>query len=142
MTFKTSHLIILGIIGVALLNGENVRSTIDKGNQIRQERSEFSDRIRKNRDDARNAEKLSKVALDRYRANCIRVVDTQTQREGYFQEGGTITDDTLRRPLRDGAAVCNSMGDTAVVQDGRIADIARVSTDDIPEMQRILLQQR
>lgn len=143
MTIKTSHLILLGALGVGLANGENVRSSIDKGNEIKQEQRSFNDRIRANRDASRHAEKLSKVALDRYRANCIWVVDTKSQKEAYFQDGATVVDqNALNRPLRSGATICNRLGDTAIVQDGRITDIARVTTDDIPEFENLLRRQQ
>lgn len=139
MTFKTSHLIVLCIIGLAIANGENVRGSISRSNEIRSERSAFHNRIRQNRDQARQAQQLSKVALERYRSNCIMVVDTQTNQESYFEQGDPVFDHTgSKTALRDGAYICNSLGDTAIVQDGKITDIARVTTQDLAEFQSLL----
>ncbi len=119
-----------------------MRSSIEKGGKIRQAQSSFNERIRENRTRARNAAKLSKIALDRYRSNCIFVVDSETGKESYFQPGTGVLDMQLAQPLRPGAFICNKLGDTALVSEaGTIADIARVATPDLPEFKK-LLQQR
>ncbi len=142
MKIKSSH-IIIGLIAVCLISqGENVRGGLKKGDSIRQQQSAFNDRIRRNRTEARQAEKLSKVALDRYRNNCIFVVDDATGKENYFTPGTAVLDTQLAQPLRPGAAVCNKLGDTAIVTEaGTIADIARVAIPDQPQFRK-LLQQR
>lgn len=143
MEIKASHLIIGGVVLIALLNGENVRSSIQKGNSLRREQAEFSDRVRRNRTEARNAQKLSKIALDRYRANCILVVDDTTGKEAYFQPGGAVVDPQLRQPLRDGVPICNKLGDTAIVSAaGTITDIARISIPDRPAFKKLMEQRR
>ena len=139
MKLRTTHLIWLSVALVGLSQGENVRQSVAKGNQIRQQQSEFSDRIRTNREEAKQAQKLSKVAIDRYRNNCILVTDLSTKKETYFSEGQDVIDRQLNRRIRTGATVCNRLGDTAIVDStGAIADIARVSTDDLPTVQKIL----
>lgn len=143
MKIKTSNIIWGSIALLALSQGENVRQSLAKGNQVRQEQAKFSDRIRTNRTEARQAEKLSKVALDRYRNNCILVVDEPTGKEAYFSEGTYIVDAQLGRSLRAGAFICNKIGDTAVVsQAGTITDIARVATPDLQEFRKLLEQRR
>lgn len=143
MKVKASHIIWGSIALVALSQGENIRQSLAKGNQVRRNQTEFSDRIRENRTEARQAEKLSKVALDRYKNNCILVVDSSTGKEGYFQPGTTVLDTQLAQPLRPGAFICNRLGDTAVVsQAGTIADIARVSTPDLPGFKKLLEQRK
>jgi oligoribonuclease (3'-5' exoribonuclease) len=78
MEIKTTHIIIaLGVVAV-LSQGENVRSSVEKQNQERTQRTEFSDRIRQSRLEEREAEQLSKVALARYKTNCVLVVDQST----------------------------------------------------------------
>jgi hypothetical protein len=143
MKIKTTHIIWGSIALIALSQGENVRQSLAKGNQIRQEQASFSDRIRQNRTEARIAEKLSKVALDRYRSNCILVVDEATGKEDYFQPGTTVLDTQLAHTLRPGAFICNRLGDTAIVsQAGTITDIARVATPDLPEFKKLLEQRK
>jgi hypothetical protein len=143
MKLKTSHIIWGSAILIALANGENVRHSLASGNQSRREQSDFSDRIRENRTEARQAARLSKVALDRYRSNCILVVDSATGKENYFQPGTTVLDTQLAQPLRPGVYVCNKLGDTArVTQAGTIADIARVAIPDLAEFRKLLEQQK
>jgi hypothetical protein len=143
MKIKTSHIIIGSVALVALANGENVRGSLEKGNAIRSQQSQLSDRIRQNRLEAREAEKLSKVALDRYRSNCILVVDDKSGKESYLKEGSTVIDTQLGRSLRSGAFVCNELGDTAVVsQAGTVTDIARVATPDLSEFKKLMEERR
>jgi hypothetical protein len=116
---------------------------MERTNQERQERSEFSDRIRQNRLEAREAEQLSKVALDRYKNNCILVVDKDTRKDTYFYPNANVVDSKLNRILRPGVSICNKLGDTAVVSDaGTVIDIARVTTPDLPQLQKLLSQRK
>ncbi|MBD2016173.1 hypothetical protein H6F96_19640 [Microcoleus sp. FACHB-53] len=143
MKLKTSHLIWGGIALIALSQGENVRQSLAKGNQVRQDQAEFSDRIRLNRTEARQAAKLSKVAIDRYRNNCILVVDAQTRQPIYFTPGEAVVEPKLNRALRPGAFVCNTLGDTGVVNaEGNLTDVARVATPEIPQFKKLLEQKR
>lgn len=143
MKIKASHIIWGSIAILALSQGENVRQSLAKGSQIRQEQSSFSDRIRLNRTEARQAEKLSKVALDRYKANCILVSDAKTGIPSYFQPGEPVIEPKLNRTIRSGAFVCNELGDTAVITEvGTITDIARISTPDLPAFKKLLEQRR
>jgi hypothetical protein len=143
MRIKTSHTIIgLGLLAL-LSQGENVRSSLEKSNQVRAEQTAFNDRIRVNRTEAREAQKLSQVALDRYKSNCILVVDEQTKQESYFQPNSLVTDSRLNRSLRPGVSVCNKIGDTAVVSEaGTVTDIARVVVPDLPQLKKLLQQRR
>jgi hypothetical protein len=114
-----------------------------KQNQERTQRTEFSDRIRQSRQEEREAEQLSKVALARYKSNCVLVVDQQTGKESYFQPEGLIIDRQLGKTVRPGLAICNRLGDTALVsQAGTITDIARVTTPDLPELNKLLTQRK
>lgn len=143
MKVKTSHILWVSLAVVALSQGENMRASVEKGSQAKQEQSDFSDRLRKNRTEARNAEKLSKVALDRYKSNCILVSDQETGKETYLQPGALVVDMELGRPLRTGASVCNRLGDTAVVSAaGTVIDIARVTTTDLPTFKKLMEQRK
>lgn len=143
MKIKTTHIIWGSIALLALSQGENVRQSLAKGNQTRQEQASFSDRIRTNRTEARQAEKLSKVAIDRYKNNCILVVDSVSQQQSYFAPGEAVVEPKLNRSLRPGAFICNKLGDTAVVSEaGTITDIARVATPDLPAFKKLLEQRK
>ncbi len=139
----TTSRILLSCLGIIILsNGENVRGSLEQGNQRRLQQSNFSARVKENRTLARNAEKLSKVALDRYRNNCILVRDGRSTKEDYFKEGILVMNTKATSTMRPGAFVCNRLGDTAVVGiDGKMEDIARVTTADQEEF-KSLLQQR
>lgn len=142
MKITTSRILIACVVLVALSNGENVRSSIEKGGEIRAQQSSFNERIRENRTLARNAEKLSKVALDRYRNNCIFVRDGGSPKDDYFKPGILVMNAKATSTMRPGAFICNQLGDTAVVgSDGRMEDIARVTVSDEEEFKK-LLQQR
>lgn len=143
MKIKATHIIWGSIAILALSQGENVRHSLAKGNQVRQDQASFSDRIRANRTEARQAEKLSKVALDRYRNNCIFVVDERTGKESYFQPSQVVLDIQLNQPLRPNVPVCNKLGETAIVtQNGTLSDIARVSIPDHSTFKKLLEQRR
>lgn len=118
-----------------------MKQSIAKNEAIKQDQSAFKDRLRKNRDDAKNAQDLPKVAIERYKANCILIKGQKTGKEAYFREGAATVDTTVNRRVRDDAIVCNRLGDTAVIQDGLITDISRVALADKPEMQNLLDQQ-
>jgi hypothetical protein len=129
----TQLVIVFPLVLTALSKGELVRDSVQTGETIRQEQNDFSKRIRHNREEAKKATKLSKVAIDRIKGNCIRTVDAATKQEGYYQPGAMVFDSKLKRKIRDGAFVCNSLGDTAVIEGGSISDIARVSLADKPQ---------
>lgn len=133
----TQVLIVLPLIAIAVSKGEVVRDSVQQGAVIQQEQSNFSARLRHNRQETKQALKLSKVALDRLKTNCIKTVDVDTKQESYFQPGERVLDTKLKRSIREGAVICNSLGDTAVVQDGVIADIARVSLEDKDQYDRL-----
>ncbi len=139
----TSRIILGAVLLIAISQGENVRKSLDKSNAIRQEQSDFQDRVRQNRTESRQAEKLSKIALDRYRNNCILVVDEATGKESYFQPGTTVVDLQLGRTLRSGVPVCNKLGDTGIVSEaGTLTDVARVAIPDVPTFNQLLAKRR
>ncbi len=143
MKITTTRIIFGAAILIALSQGENVRSSLDKSNALRQEQSQFQDRIRQNRTESRQAEKLSKIALDRYRNNCILVVDQETGKESYFQPGTQVVDVQLGRSLRSGVPICNKLGDTGIVSEaGTITDVARVAVPDVPAFKELLSKRR
>lgn len=143
MKIGTESLMIGALILIGLSNGENVRSSLQKGGDIKQAQSEFSDRIRRNKTEARNAQKLSQIALERYQNNCILVVDSSSGKESYFQPGSTVLDTQLGRTLRSGASICNRLGDTAIVSEaGTIVDVARITIAHQAEFKQLLSQRQ
>jgi len=139
MKIKTSHIILACIGLIALQNGENVRASLEKGNTIRQQQSNFNDHIRENRIKARHAAKLSKVAIERFENNCILVGTGKAGIPTYFRDNQPVLDSQMSAPLRPGAFICNQLGDTAVVsEDGRISDIARVSSAEQDRFRQLL----
>ncbi|MGL5063463.1 MAG: hypothetical protein ACRC62_26065 [Microcoleus sp.] len=126
-------------IGLLVLgNGENIRLSIEKGNQQKVAQTAHSDRVKQNRQEAREAQDLSKVALERAK-NCILIVDKATGKDGYLTEGQAVIDTTLSRPVRPKANVCSRLGDTGITdQNGAIADLARVNESDMPAYKKLL----
>ena len=121
-----------------LMNGENVRKSIDKGNSIKASQTSHQDRLKQNKQEAREAIDLSKVALDRAKS-CIRVVDTDKKVDSYLTEGQIVTDSLLKRPVRPKAVVCSGLGDTGIIDStGAITDLARVTDTDMVTYKKIL----
>jgi hypothetical protein len=124
-----SHLIVGGsLLFIFVSKGEILRATVQEGNTISTNQSTASSESRALREQAKNARKFSKVALERLKSNCIKTVDAQTRIESYYREGEMVVDPKLKRPIRAGAFICNSLGETAVVaEDGSISQIVRVA---------------
>lgn len=140
MKIKTSYLIGGSLLLILISQGNRVGDAVSKSERIRNERSDFSDLVRENKSAARQAEKLSEIALDRYQNNCVLVVDSTTGQEALFQPGeSVVSPEQQNRALRKGLFICNRLGDTAVIsENGTITDIARVSTADIPKFNQLL----
>ena len=130
-----SHLVVGGsLLFIFVSKGEVLRATVQEGSTISANQSVASSESRTLREQAKNARKFSKVALERLRSNCIKTVDAQTGIESYYQEGEMVVDPKLKRPIRAGAFICNSLGETAVVaDDGSISQIVRVALREKPE---------
>lgn len=137
-----SHLIIGGsLLTIFLSKGEILRATVQEGNAISTNQSTALSESRQLREQAKNARRFSKVALERLKSNCIKTVDAQTKKESYYSEGETALDSQLHRTLRPGAFICNSLGETAVIaEDGSISSIARVALKEKPEYDKLFNQ--
>jgi hypothetical protein len=138
MKLTTSQLFLGFAAILVLMNGENVRTSLAKGEQQKTKQAAHNDRIKLNENEAKEAIDLSKVALSRAKS-CIRVLDAATKKDGYLSEGQMVIDSTLNRPLRPKATVCSASGDTGITdQNGAIADLARVVESDFPEYKKTL----
>lgn len=123
---------------IILMNGENIKASINKGNAVKAAQSSHQDRLKQNKQDAREAIDLSKVALDRAKS-CLRVVDSEKKVDAYLTEGQVVIDSLLKRPVRPKATVCSGLGDTGIIDStGAITDLARVTDTDMPEYKKIL----
>ena len=120
------------------MNGENIRASVEKGNAQKAQQTAHSDRVKQNKQEAREAIDLSKVALERAKS-CIRIVDSVKRVDAYLTEGQMVVDTTLNRPVRPKATVCSGLGDTGITdQNGAIADLARVVESDMPAYKKLL----
>lgn len=138
MKITTSHLFLAFGAILVLMNGENIRTSLAKGELQKFKQTQHSDRLRINENEAKEAIDLSKVALSRAKS-CIRVLDATTKKDGYLSEGQMVIDSTLNRPLRPRATVCSETGDTGITdQNGAIADLARVVESDMSQYKSIL----
>lgn len=127
--------LLLGFGLLALLsNGDRIKAELEAGESASQIDRAAAQVARDDRAAARATERTteaeSALALSIYASNCIRIVDAVTQREGLFAPGAPVIDKELNRPVRDGAKVCNSKGETGVVENGGIQQIKRVSAED------------
>jgi hypothetical protein len=130
MNLKTSHLAVVGLLGLLILNGENMRAFSTKNADTATRKDAHKSRVKLEKERSKNTKDLSQVALERYRANCIMVVDGSSKKETYFQPGAAVIDTALNRTVRDGAAICNRLGDTAIVTNGATENIASITAED------------
>lgn len=138
MKLTTSHLFLGFAVVLILMNGENIRTSLAKGEQQKTKQAAHNDRLKLNETEASQAIDLSKVALSRAKS-CIRVLDATTKKDGYLSEGQLVIDTALNRPLRPKATVCSASGDTGITDSqGAIADLARVIESDFPEYKKTL----
>ena len=138
MKITTGNLFLGFGLVLILMNGENIKASINKGNAVKAAQSSHQDRLKQNKQDAREAIDLSKVALDRAKS-CIRVVDSEKKVDAYLTEGQIVIDSLLKRPVRPKATVCSGLGDTGIIDSqGAITDLARVTDTDMPEYKSIL----
>lgn len=137
-----SHLIIGGsLLTIFISKGEVLRATVQEGSTISTNQSTASSKSRQLREQAKNARRFSKVALERLKSNCIQTVDAKTKKDGYYIEGEMVLDSQLQRPLRPGVFICNSLGETAAIaEDGSISSIARVALNEKSEYDKLFNQ--
>lgn len=121
---KTSQLMMLGAIAMLAMNAPELATMQSQQSLIKTTRNQT-------RQDSR-------IALERYRANCARVVESQTFQEGQLVEGWRYVDPATKQPLRDGAAICTKHGDTAISDQGKATDIKRVATQDLQALEQLL----
>ncbi len=77
------------------------------------------------------AELESKTALRRASTGCVLTIDSETGAENYMKVNQPARDLTDKKLLRPGMFICNTLGDTAVVDDfGHVSDIARIVDSD------------
>ncbi|MEO0348826.1 MAG: hypothetical protein AAF282_02110 [Cyanobacteria bacterium P01_A01_bin.15] len=129
MQFKTSH-ILWAIIGLAVLgNGDRIAGTVHESAEQQVEKSTASSQRKQLKQQAREAQKNSAIALDRAKAGCIPIHDQATGKEHYFGNGSTVVDPSTGYQLQEGL-VCNRLGLTGVVDDGVIVDLVMISPED------------
>jgi hypothetical protein len=134
MKVKTTHLLItIPLILVALSKGELIRNSLKESATIQQGQMDFSSQIRQSKEETKQAQKLSEIALQRLKSNCIKTVDFETKKQTYYQIGAEVLDAYSKKPVREGAFICSAVGDTAIIRKGAISEIARVSLKDQPE---------
>lgn len=131
----------LGLIFAGLViigNGENIRTSVQAGEAQKAQKAAFTDRLKQNKTEERQATELSKVALARAKS-CIRIVDAAKRVDSYLTEGQKVIDTALNRPVRAAATVCSGLGDTGITnQNGEITDLARVVDADMAEYKKLL----
>lgn len=100
----------------------------------------YNDRQSQNRATAEAIQSTSKTAqqklvdsgraIQRFEAGCIAIVGEQTgQLVRMMESQGVQVAKGIPTPLDDGEVVCNELGDTGVVKDGKPTDIARIAPE-------------
>lgn len=133
--------IIAGFLLLLIGQGESIRSYLETNSELKTRQLNISQKIVEEKQESRENLKLSKAALDRYRAGCIFVVDPETGADAHFIPGEKVQAamGSPDRNLRAGAVICNRLGETAKVsQAGTVIDIQRVALVDQPEFTEIL----
>ena len=129
MQLKTSHFL-WGVVALVILgNGDRIATTLEESAVQQVEKSAASSQRRILKQQAREAQKDSAIALDRAKAGCIQIYDKETGKESYFNDGMQVLDPNTGNPI-DAGIVCNSLGLTGVVVDGRITELIMVSPED------------
>lgn len=129
MQLKTSHLIWALVALVVAGNGDRIANSLEQSAAQQADRAEAGSERRLLRQQAREAQKNSAIALARAKAGCIRIHDQATGKEHYFGNGSTVTDPNTGYALQEGI-VCNSLGLTGVLVNGQITDLVMVSAAD------------
>jgi hypothetical protein len=144
MRIKATHLFIFFPAALIILSqGDKMKATVDQGSVITQNESTTSSESRLMREEAKNAQRYSKVALERLKSNCIQTVDKATKQPSYYTPGLVVVDMRLKRPIREGAFVCNAVGETAVIDaSGATSKIVRVNLKDKAEYDKLFSQLR
>ena len=143
MKVKTSYLI-YGLVALVLLgNGDRIAGTAHNGAVTSDVKASAASTRNQMKQSAREAQKDSTVALDRAKAGCIRIYeDDGNTKEGYFNEGETVGDPANpAQPIQSGF-ICNSLGLTGEIVDGKIVDLVMISPGDRAEYIGYLAMQR
>ena len=129
MQLKTSH-VIWGIVALVVLgNGDRIAGSLDEAVVQQRGKSAASAERKHLKQQAREAQKNSAIALDRAKAGCIQIWDTTAGVQDFFNEGEQVLDPITEQPIQQGF-VCNQLGVTGVLKDGVIADLVMVSPAD------------
>lgn len=138
MQIKTKHVVWSAIAGLMVMNGPNLAAIADQTNQINQQRQANRYQNMVDKAAAKSAQERSAVALERAKT-CVEVFDSKSGKPGYLTEGALVTvAQGAKTPLSDDRIVCNQFGDTAIVRDGRVTDLAAVTREDLPKFKKIL----
>jgi hypothetical protein len=128
---KTSHFILLGAIGLFVLNSPDLLKS-------QQQQSAIKDARASTKATEYQIKEASRAALARYRGNCARVVDARSRLETQLIEGQAVVDPATGFPVQDKAFICTKHGDTAISQRGIVTDIKRFATGDLEQLTPIL----
>lgn len=126
MQIKTSHVIWSVVALVVLGNGDRIAQSLQESAVQQHEQSTAGAERKLLRQQAREAQKRSAIALDRVKAGCIPIFDKETGKPDYFNAGEIVLDPETGQSIQAGL-VCNSLGLTGEVVEGRIQDLVMVS---------------
>lgn len=140
----TQRKLLIGIgILVLLANGDRLRAGLEDSAEISAQKTTASQLARQDQAQARALERQAKaeslLAKQRYESGCTRVIRTDTMTEAHFSPGiGAVDMANQDIKLRDGLVVCNGLGDTAIVVDGVMTDIKKLTTADMQAIRSLV----
>lgn len=143
---KASYFVLAGLFGPLIFMAPELQEEAEYAEtnraQLLQAEQSATEKI-----ELANREVLnSDVALARIAGACIPVLDYETKEIRRFVDGGNVIASTdakngLTQSFEDGVCVANSLGDTAIVRNGVMTDLARVGPEDLTDYTTLFDQQ-
>lgn len=138
----------LGMLGLyAISSTGSMADRAERSAARRTESQRVSEFVRESKDAELEKQRLSGVALSRYRSNCVLVVAGDTQAEVFHSEGIPAIDFSTGERLPPDTTVCNKRGWTALLNEDGLVSAVAVATrhdsdnnniSDIDDVRRIL----
>ena len=118
----------------AISSGNEMSTRAERAASRREQRNDVSAFVRRSDDRTRDAQKLNRIALDRYLRNCQLVVDKRTGQEVIHSANTVFVDRETGFTFPEGTEICNKRGWTAVTNEyGQAVEIAQVTRFDSDE---------
>ena len=144
MQIRQSWLVFGLILAPVAFGSQEIQETLEASAEVRAENKAFNRGEAESLRLASYRHSESQTALNRIKAACVPVVDQETKQETRMVEGEPITlaQNLPDRTLGNGTLICNSLGDTGEVWDGKISFLASAAPTDMEEYTKYFGMQR